>query len=98
MQTKDSLTKIDGKESICKVIEYNEKINTPAIIEGRNIENENECLLDSAIIRTGKGAENEFWNEEICTTKIKRPVWEKSSRLAATGIPQSENGRHSDLS
>ena len=56
--TKDSLTKIDGKESICKVIEYNEKINTPAIIAGRNIENENECLLDSAIIRTGKGAEN----------------------------------------
>lgn len=58
VQTKDSLTKIDGKESICKVIEYNEKINTPAIIAGRNIENENECLLDSAIIRTGKGAEN----------------------------------------
>ena len=24
----------------------------------RNLENENECLLDSAIIRTGKGAEN----------------------------------------
>ena len=58
VQTKDSLTKIDGKESICKVIEDNEKINTPAIIAGRNIENENECLLDSAIIRTGKGAEN----------------------------------------
>ena len=58
IQTKDSLTKVEDKESICKVIEYNENINIPVVVAGRNIENENECLLDSAIIRTGKGAEN----------------------------------------
>ena len=57
IQTKDSISKIDDKESICKVIEYNENINTPVIVAGRNIENENECLIDPAIVRTGEGAE-----------------------------------------
>ena len=57
IQTKDSISKIDDKESICKVIEYNEKVNTPVIVAGRNIENENECLIDPAIVRTGEGAE-----------------------------------------
>lgn len=57
-QTKDSLSKIDDKENICKVIEFNENINVPVITSGRNIQNENECLLDSAIIRTGSGAED----------------------------------------
>lgn len=58
IQTKDSLVKIDDKESICKVIEFNENINVPVIIAGRDIENDNECLLDPAIIRTGEGAES----------------------------------------
>lgn len=57
IQTKDSISKIDDKESICKVIEYNENINTPVIVAGRNIENENECLIDPAVVRTGKGVE-----------------------------------------
>ena len=57
IQTKDSISKIDDKESICKVIEYNENINTPVIVAGRNIENENECLIDPAVVRTGEGAE-----------------------------------------
>ena len=57
IQTKDSISKIDDKESICKVIEYNENVNTPVIISGRNIENENECLIDPAVVRTGKGVE-----------------------------------------
>ena len=57
IQTKDSISKIDDKESICKVIEYNENVNTPVIVAGRNIENENECLIDPAIVRTGEGAE-----------------------------------------
>ena len=57
IQTKDSISKIDDKESICKVIEYNEKVNTPVIVAGRNIENENECLIDPAVVRTGEGAE-----------------------------------------
>ena len=57
IQTKDSISKIDDKESICKVIEYNENVNTPVIVAGRNIENENECLIDPAIVRTGEGSE-----------------------------------------
>ena len=57
VQSKDSIAKIDDKESACKVIEYNENVNVPAIIAGRNIENENECLLDKAIVRTGHGLE-----------------------------------------
>ena len=57
IQTKDSISKIDDKESICKVIEYNENVNTPVIVAGRNIENENECLIDPAVVRTGEGAE-----------------------------------------
>lgn len=58
IQTKDSISKIDDKESICKVIEYDKNVNIPVIIAGRNIENENECLLDPAIVRTGEGAES----------------------------------------
>ena len=57
IQTKDSISKIDDKENICKVIEYNENVNTPVIVAGRNIENENECLIDPAVVRTGKGVE-----------------------------------------
>ncbi len=57
VQSKDSIAKIDEKESACKVIEYNENVNIPVIIAGRNIENENECLLDKAIVRTGAGIE-----------------------------------------
>jgi len=45
-KTKESIAKIEEKESICKVIEYNENSNKPVIIEGRMIENANECLLD----------------------------------------------------
>ena len=57
VQSKDSIAKIDDKESACKVIEYNENVNVPEIIVGRNIENENECLLDKGIVRTGDGIE-----------------------------------------
>ena len=57
IQTKDSMVKIDDKESVCKVIEYNENVNTPVVIAGRQIENDNECSLDNAIVRTGTGAE-----------------------------------------
>ena len=46
IQTKDSMAKIDDKDSTCKVIEYNENINTPTVVQGRLPENSNECLLD----------------------------------------------------
>lgn len=46
IQTKDSIVQLDNKEKICKVIEYNDNINTPVIISGRLPENNSECLLD----------------------------------------------------
>lgn len=46
IKTKDTMAKIEEKESICKIIEYNENCNTPAIIEGRAPQNANECVLD----------------------------------------------------
>ena len=46
IQTKDTMAKINDKESICKVIEYNENINVPEVVYGRLPENSNECLLD----------------------------------------------------
>lgn len=46
VQTKDTMAKISDKESVCKVIEYNEKVNVPEVVYGRLPENSNECLLD----------------------------------------------------
>lgn len=47
IQTKDSLAILNEKESVCKVIEYNEEINVPEVIAGKLPERPNECLLDS---------------------------------------------------
>lgn len=46
VQTKDTIVKIEDKESVCKVIEYNENMNVPVVIEGRLPEKSDECLLD----------------------------------------------------
>lgn len=46
IQTKDTEAKLGEIERTIKVIEYNENINTPTVIEGRLPENENECLID----------------------------------------------------
>ena len=73
IQTKDSISKIDDKESICKVIEYNENVNTPVIVAGRNIENENECLIDPAVVRTGEGAER-YIGKKIVLEKRKEKI------------------------
>lgn len=47
IKTKDVLSKVQDKEKVCKIIEYNEHINVPNVSEGRLPETENECLLDS---------------------------------------------------
>lgn len=47
IQTKDSLATLNDKENVCKIIEYNENINTPEIIYGKLPSNSNECLLDN---------------------------------------------------
>lgn len=46
IQTKDSMVRFCEKESICKVIEYNESSNLPVLVYGRLPENSSECLLD----------------------------------------------------
>lgn len=46
IQTKDTEAKLGEVEKNIKVIEYNENINTPIVLEGRLPENENECLID----------------------------------------------------
>lgn len=46
VQTKDSMVRFCEKESICKVIEYNENANLPVLTYGRLPENSSECLLD----------------------------------------------------
>lgn len=47
VKSKDSIVEFDEKESICKVIEYNENSNVPVIVCGRLPELSNECLLDA---------------------------------------------------
>ena len=47
IQTKEALSKTEGKEKVCKIIEYNENINKTNVSEGRMPETSNECLLDS---------------------------------------------------
>ena len=47
IQTKEAISKTEGKEKVCKIIEYNENINKPNVSEGRMPETSNECLLDS---------------------------------------------------
>ncbi|MFR2570841.1 MAG: FtsX-like permease family protein [Clostridia bacterium] len=47
VQTKDVLSKLENKEKVCKIIEYNENVNKPTVIEGRFPETSSECLLDS---------------------------------------------------
>lgn len=47
LQTKESLSKIESKEKVCKIIEYNDNINRPNISEGRLPKDTNECLIDS---------------------------------------------------
>jgi len=46
LQTKDTIAKLDNKENVCKIIEYNENINIPTVVAGRMPSNINECLLD----------------------------------------------------
>lgn len=46
IQTKDSMVRFCEKESICKIIEYNENSNLPVLTYGRLPKNSSECLLD----------------------------------------------------
>lgn len=46
VQSKDYTIKLYEKDYVAQIIEYNENINKPYIIEGRNIENNSECVLD----------------------------------------------------
>jgi len=46
IQYKDYLIEMKDKEYVAQIIEYNEKINNPYIVEGNLPKNNNECLLD----------------------------------------------------
>lgn len=63
IKTKDSITKIDEKEKICKVIEYNENINLPSLINGNMPQNNDECLLDEGYV--GVQNPNDFIGKTI---------------------------------
>lgn len=43
---KDYLIEIKDKEHVARIIEYNDGINNPYIVEGKISENDNECVLD----------------------------------------------------
>lgn len=58
IQSKDAFINLNDKESICKVIEYNENINKPEVIYGRLPENSDECLLDEKYSYFGSSEEN----------------------------------------
>ena len=58
IQSKDTFINLNDKESICKVIEYNENINKPEVIYGRLPENSDECLLDEKYSYFGSSEEN----------------------------------------
>lgn len=57
IQTKDSMAEFENKENACTVIEYNESINIPYVVNGRLPENSGECLLDSGYIMTNHSAD-----------------------------------------
>ena len=56
-QSKDSIVKIEDKEGIAKIIEYNENSNTPVLIDGRLPNDSNECLLDYGYSITDNASE-----------------------------------------
>ena len=52
IKTQDSLIDINKETFVAKVIEYSENINTPVIIEGENIKQDNECLVNKIFMDT----------------------------------------------
>ena len=57
LQSKDTFINFNDKESICKLIEYNENINRPEVINGRLPESSDECLLDEKYVYFGNAEE-----------------------------------------
>ena len=49
VQTKDVLSKLENKEKVCKIIEYNENVNKPTVIEGRFPETSSTLTTDDAV-------------------------------------------------
>ena len=50
-------------KKICKVIEYNENINLPSLINGNMPQNNDECLLDEGYV--GVQNPNDFIGKTI---------------------------------
>lgn len=91
IKTKDSITKIDEKEKICKVIEYNENINLPSLINGNMPQNNDECLLDEGYV--GVQNPNDFIGKTIVLEnedkdEDENPIFTKKE-LKIVGIVES---------
>ncbi len=62
VQSQDTLVDIEEAENVAKIIEYNENVNIPYIVEGRLPENSNECIIDKSY--------NYFENTEYIGKKV----------------------------
>lgn len=91
IKTKDTIVLLEEKEKIAKVIGYQEEINTPVIIAGRNIENTKECLLDAHYNIT-ESAENYIGKKIVLVNEEKNENEEflfKERELEIVGVVQS---------
>ena len=50
VQYKDYVIEIESKDYVAQIIEYNENVNTPYLIEGRMPENNTECLIEQKFL------------------------------------------------
>lgn len=91
MKTKDTIVLLEEKEKIAKVIGYEEEMNTPVIIAGRNIENTKECLID-AHYNIAERAEDYIGKKIILVNEEKNENEEflfKERELEIVGVVQS---------
>ena len=54
VQNKDYIIEMAGKEYVAQIIEYNENVNTPYLVQGRMPENNTECLIEKEFLGYNK--------------------------------------------
>ena len=54
VQNKDYIIEMAGKEYVAQIIEYNENVNTPYLVQGRMPENNTECLIEKEFLEYNK--------------------------------------------
>lgn len=88
---KEGKIEIENKEKIAKIISIGE-INKPVLIEGKMLQNENECLVEQTFIESNNKKIGDTINIDIEKTKI--PTGEEieylnKNELTIVGIAQS---------